>query len=152
MKTQKLTMRATLPAEPVSNGRNYGGEKETVSRSIVVAKVDGQLRPVVEARYYMGRSRSASTVYCTLWVMGKNHYSGTGNAGGYGYHKESAALAAAISSAGIVLTGSNYAHWGDKKPNYKQRAYIGGCGSSSAEMALMAIARAAGTKGQLLIV
>lgn len=152
MNREKLTMRATLPAENTSNARNYGGEKETTTRYIVIGKVRGKLAPVVEARCYMGRSNSASTVYCSLWVHGEKHCSGTGQAGGYGYHKESAALGSAIRSAGIVLTGSNYATWGDKKPNYKTIASIGGCGSGSMEMALKAIARAAGAKGQLLII
>ena len=152
MKTEKLTMRAVLPVEPISNGRNYGGEKETTTRAVVVGKIAGQLRRVVEARYYMGRSRTASTVYCTLWVHGEQYCSGTGKAGGYGYHKESAALASAIRSAGIQLYGSNYADWHDVKPDFKKLAHIGGCGTSSAETALKAIARAAGAKGQLLIV
>ncbi len=151
MRQEKMTMRATLPAETVSNARNYGGEKETVNTYCVIGKKNGELCSIVEARFYMGRSRDASTVYCSLWVSGAQYCSGTGTAGGYGYHKESAALDAAIRSAGIFIGGANYAtHEG--RIDYKKRAAIGGCGSDSMRMALKAIARAAGAKGQLLIV
>lgn len=147
-------MKAVIPTENISNARNYSGEKETTCRYIVIGKVKGKLQSVVEARMYMGRSKEATTVYCSLWVHGDDVYcSGSGKAGGYGYHKESAALAAAISSAGIELYGSNYSFWDkDVKPDYKQKAYIGGCGSGSMETALKAMAKAVGAKGELLIV
>lgn len=151
MKNEKLTMRAALPAEAVSNAVNYGGEKERVSSYTVVGKKGGELCAIVEARFYMGRSSSASTVYCSLWVNGERYCSGTGKAGGYGYHKESAALAQAITSAGILLTGANYSHH-EGRVNFKKPAYISGCGTGSMETALKAIARAAGLRGQLLIV
>lgn len=151
MKSEKLTMRAALPSEAVSNAINYGGEKERVTSYTVVGKLGGALRSVVEARFYMGRSRTASTVYCALWVHGESYCSGRGTAGGWGYHKESAALASAITSAGIKLTGANYSHH-EGRVNFKKPAHIGGCGSGSMETALKAIARAAGAKGQLLIV
>ena len=38
-----------------------------------------------------------------LWVHGKNYASGSGYAGGYGYHKPSAAVGNAIESAGFGL-------------------------------------------------
>lgn len=145
-------MRATLPEVGLSNARNHGGEKETVSTYTVVGKIDGRMSIVAKACMYMGRSNSASTVYCSLWVYGDKYTSGKGKAGGYGYHKESAALQEAIASAGIELYGSNYPHWGDKKPDYKRQACISGCGTESMETALKAIARAAGAKGELLIV
>ena len=151
MKTEKLTMRAALPAEAVSNAVNYSGEKERVSSYTVVGKLGGALRSVVEARFYMGRSASASTVYCSLWVSGERYCSGTGKAGGWGYHKARAALAQAITSAGIALTGANYSHH-EGRVNFKKPAYISGCGTGSMETALKAIARAAGLRGQLLIV
>lgn len=151
MKNEKMTMRAALPAETVSNAVNYGGNKETVTRLCVVGKKNGALCSIVEASFYMGRSRDASKVYCALWVSGDTYCSGRGKAGGYGYHKESAALADAIRSAGIELTGANYARH-EGRVNYKKPAYISGCGHDSMLMALKAIARAAGARGQLLIV
>ena len=150
---EKLTMKAVFNGKNESNAINYSGKKERISSYVVVGKRNGTLSSVVEARFYMGRSRGASVVYCSLWVQGDNYCSGTGKAGGYGYHKESAALASAITNAGITLFGSNYSHWdNDAKPDFKKRAYIGGCGASSMGEALKAIARAAGVKGQLLIV
>lgn len=151
MRQDRMTMRATLPSGDVSNAVNYGGEKETVSTYQVVGKKKGALCSIVEARFYMGRSASASTVYCALWVSGDTYCSGRGKAGGYGYHKESAALAGAIRSAGIQLTGANYEHH-EGRIDYKKPAYISGCGAGSMRMALKAIARAAGARGQLLIV
>jgi hypothetical protein len=94
----------------VSNAVNYGGQKELVSTWNVIGKIKGELKTVVTARCYMGRSRSASTVYASVWIHGDDIYtSGHGSAGGYGYHKESAAIDDAITSAGIELYGSAYA-------------------------------------------
>ena len=150
---EKLSMRAKFNGLHNQNGKNYGGDKETTCRMIVVGKRGKELAPIVEARFYMGRSRTASTVYCSLWVHGAEYCAGHGTAGGYGYHKESAALQSAINSAGVTLFGSNYAYTGHgEKPNFKKAAHIGACGHSSMETALKAIARAAGAKGQLLIV
>lgn len=150
---EKMTMKAILPADTRSNGKNFDCDKETIRRMVVVGKLGGKLRNVCEARFYMGRANSASTVYCSLWVHGDNYTSGHGKASGYGYHKSSAALASAINSAGIDLMGANYAYVkDDTRINFKSRAYIGGCGDSSMEMAMKAIARAAGARGELLIV
>lgn len=58
-------------------------------------------RAVVTARFYW----PGSIAYCALWINGPGKWGrGNGKAGGYGYHKESAALAAAISDAGIALS------------------------------------------------
>lgn len=151
MKTEKLTMKAKFDGLHASNAVNYGGEKETISTLQVIGRMGGELRTIVTARFYVGRSRTASTVYCALWVDGPGYCSGKGTAGGYGYHKQSAALASGIKSAGIALTGANYAH-SDTRVDFKKPAYIGGCGDSSMHTALKAIARAAGARGQLLIV
>lgn len=90
----------------MSNARNYGGEKETVSKYIILDKTGKQF---VDCRVYMGRSRNSSTVYASIWVNGTNvHTSGKGTGGGYGYHKESAAIADAIGNAGVTLWGCPY--------------------------------------------
>ena len=155
----------------VSNACNHGGDKETVSKYVVIGKINGELHEVVDARCYMGRSASASKVYASVWVKGNGVYtSGTGSAGGYGYHKPSAAVASAISSAGIELYGSPYANevntWlhdeqrsmtakeiaARRRVQNKQRAHIGGCGDESVRAALLAIAKAAGARGKLTIV
>jgi hypothetical protein len=102
-------MKAKLIKPDQSNAYNYGRDKELVSAYSVVGTINGELREIVTARAYMGRSNSASVVYMSLWVHGAIHASGKGSAGGYGYHKESQALADAIQSAGIELYGSQYA-------------------------------------------
>ena len=132
----KLT--ATLPTAPdISNAVNHGGKKELIDATSVVVFAQGELHEVCTARWYMGRSREASVVYCNLWVRRpairnatKTGYikegawwSSSGQAGGYGYHKGSAALDSAIRLAGITLSRS-----------------ISGTGEC--EDALMAIARA----------
>ena len=157
---EKLTIRAVLTGDN-QNAKNYGGDKETISTLKVIVKVDKKLRVVCDARFYMGRSARSSTVYCSLWVSGKGVcVSGTGKAGGYGYHKQSAALADAIESAGIKLYDSNYAqHDGtinlekNKFTRSARIARIAGCGDTgSMEMALKAIAKTAGATGEYLIV
>ena len=156
----------------VSNARNYSGEKETVGKYVVLAKTRhcNEVREIVDCRVYMGRSRQASTVYASLWVHAfEVHTSGSGSAGGWGYHKESAAIASAITSAGVELYGSPYgeaSRWNHdeqreytikeltaiKRKENRQRCYIGGCGDSAVRLALEAIARAAGARGPLIFV
>lgn len=152
-------MRAIIK-DQVSNARQPDN-KELIDTINVVAKrrnYDGKisLRAIVTARFYMGRSASASVVYCCLWVHGRTkagevYTSGAGTAGGYGYNKESAALATAISSAGIELYGDQYERDTSAKRN-KQPARIDGCRSSAMDGALRAIAKAAGAIGECLIV
>jgi hypothetical protein len=60
--------------------------------------------PVVTARFYWPGRDGASNCYCCVWVYGDDvHGSGAGKAGGYGYHKESQALALAFDDAGLTL-------------------------------------------------
>lgn len=86
-------------------GRNYGGEKETVTHKSVICIVDGKAVEPITYRAYMGRSKGVSTVYATIWVHpGECHRSGSGSAGGYGYHKESAAAYDAAISCGFTFS------------------------------------------------
>lgn len=154
---------------PQANGYNYSRDKEIVGCYTVAGRINGEMCEIVTARAYMGRSRSASTVYASVWVhYMENVCSGKGSAGGYGYHKESAAFAEAIRSAGIELWGSAYTperwNYAEKRENTpaemramarkqaKQRAYIGGVGSEAMRAAFEAIARAVGAKGKLLFI
>lgn len=58
-------------------------------------------REIITARWYGAGSR----VYCCVWIHGANVYSsGSGWAGGYGYHKGSAALETALSVAGVAFS------------------------------------------------
>ena len=129
---------ATLPPTTQSNGKNLSRQKEMVSAMSAVAVINGKMREVVVARWYMARkSDGASPVYASIWTYGAGFdISGHGRATGYGYHKASAALSAAIDSAGIVLSER-----------------IDGLGDGASQRALEAIARAiAGDATEILII
>lgn len=98
-----------------------------------ISAIDPRMgRELVTARWY----GSGSTVYCCLWVHGDGrHGSGAGKAGGYGYHKPSAALHVAIELAGIKLDQA-----------------IHGRGDQDMESAIEAIAKAVTGKRNIYIV
>lgn len=137
---------------PAENGKNYSQAKEMISAYNLIAKQGRTMVEAVTVRVYMGRSRSASTVYATIWARGngddKQWISGTGSAGGYGYCKESSAIASAIHDAGIELYGDPYG----RKKN-KTRMYFGGTGLSRLQDILAAIAKAQGfnVNGAILV-
>jgi len=156
-------------AKPVQNGYNYARDKELAHAYSVLAKIKGEMREIVTARAYVGRPRNATTVYAAIWVHIGACPSGKGSAGGWGYHKESAAFEDAIQSAGIELYGSPYVeperyNYDEKRPYTekeraamtraanKKRAYIGGVGATAMRAAFEAIARAAGAKGKLTFI
>ena len=129
---------ATLPSAARSNGKNMSPQKELVGGMSAVAVVNGKMREVVIARWYMARkSDGASPVYASIWTYGAGFdISGHGRATGYGYHKASAALSSAIDSAGITLS-----------------VRIDGLGDGASQRALEAIARAiAGDAADILII
>jgi hypothetical protein len=132
---------ANLPSGSISNGKNHGGDKEMTDVFSVVGNVNGKLHEIVTARCWMGRAKTASVIYATVWVHGNEvHLSGTGSAGGGGYHKVSAAIGMAITSAGIVLADA------------EKRVYIDGVGNSAVEAALVAIARAVAGEQEYLFI
>ena len=115
---------------PQHNGRNYSGEKEMTDAYTVIGigKSRSDVDELATLRIYMGRSRNASRVYASLWVHGNGvHCAGFGWAGGYGYHKASAATSEAFDNAGITLDES-----------------ISGCGNSAICDALHALGLALG--------
>lgn len=122
--------------------------KELVSAySLIVRLPSGEMREVITVKCYMGRSASASVVQAVLWVKcADGHWtSGSGHAGGYGYHKESAAIVDAIRSAGIELKdmeNDRKDHWFD----------LAGTGTSYYPQVFEAIVRAAGYRGRTLLV
>jgi hypothetical protein len=130
-------MKATLMTDYSSNAKNLGNEKEMTFTFNAIVRIGKSLKNVLTIRTYMGRSSSASVVYASIWAFGKKSqsWSGHGKAGGYGYHKPSAAIGEAITSAGITL---------DKR--------IDGVGDSAIREAIEAIVRAMGYKGEILIV
>lgn len=88
-------------------------------------------KALVIARIY----HPGTVAYACIWIHGANRYGrGTGKAGGYGYHKASAALSEAIDDAGITLSES-----------------ISGVGDSAMERATDAIARAITGKRRIII-
>ena len=118
----------TAHAENISNQALNARDKQAlIHQYAVLGIVDGEIRSLVEARIYMSASRSAERMTAILWVHGKNYASGSGYAGGYGYHKPSAAVGNAIDAAGIEL----------------DRHFIGGGGESVLIDALKAVALAA---------
>lgn len=118
--------------------------------SLVVAMPDGKIREAITVRTYMSASRSASTVYACVWIKPADPQAiewltGRGDAGGGGYHKESEAIAQAVSSAGVTLYGSPYP---TREPVDMDRSFdFGGTGSSAYLEIFSAIAAAAGYAG-----
>lgn len=151
-------MKAKITQNNVSNARNYSNEKEEVDRLVLIGCKKGEHKELVTARFWYSKSRTASVCYCSIWVNCSPVYvSGKGQAGGWGYHRSSAALESALTSAGIELYGSPYLGPGEKpregKENFKSRAYIGGCGDTAMQDAIKAIGVALGyTTKQLHLV
>lgn len=140
-------MNAKFTKKECSNAKNLADKKEVVTRWELIGFKKGEFHSLVTFRSYMGRSSQASTVYSSIWVHCREkqiYVSGRGDAGGYGYHKESQAMEGAIHSAGIELYGPPYK--GQDEPDKKRRAYIGGCGDGSMEAAILAIGEALGFK------
>lgn len=67
--------------------------------AVLAPRADG-IALLVTCRLYLSLARDASRVTAIVWVGGAH---GSGGAGGYGYHKQSAAVSAAIASAGFEL-------------------------------------------------
>lgn len=94
----------TAHAENISNQALNARDKQAlIHQYTVLGIIDGEIRSLAEARIYMGMSRSAERMTAILWVYGKNYACGSGWAGGYGYHKASAAVDRAIGAAGFDL-------------------------------------------------
>jgi hypothetical protein len=152
MKTKQQYMKAVLPVTGKSNAVNDNDKRELIGYYKLIDKKTE--KTIIDCRLYMGKSASASAVYCSLWIRSPSfngfESSGRGTASGYGYHKQSAAVASAIESAGIKLFGSPYGHPvnqetpAEMRKKLKQSAHVGGCGSGSIECALSAIAHAVG--------
>ena len=101
-------MKAQLTKTECQNARNMGGKKETIKTMVLITCKAGEFSEPVTVRWYASRSGDgASPVHCSLWIHCSPYYvSGRGKAGGYGYHKASAAFQEACDSAGIELSQS----------------------------------------------
>lgn len=97
-------MHATLPAASTHNARNYHGEKPHHMTMVLVDRATGH-KPVTASVW---ASTTGATSYASIWTYSHaaavRSYSGAGRATGGGYHRASAALDAAIQSAGITLS------------------------------------------------
>ncbi len=108
---------------------NY--RKDNLDRQLSgVAVVDGKIKEAVTVRIYHTDSRS----YCAAWVYRNGgSMNGTAYAGGYGYHRASAAMEQALYNAGVDLSDS-----------------ISGCGDSMMTEAVKAITRAVYPDAQIV--
>jgi hypothetical protein len=95
-----MTQKANITAMRETSRNMY--RKDALSREIAVLDPSNGYAIVTARLYYPG-----NTAYACIWISStsKTPYArGTGKAGGYGYHKESAALSEAIADAGIKLS------------------------------------------------
>lgn len=98
----RKAMNAVLPSESVLNGRNYWGDKPVTQTIHAVVLQGREMKTAVTIRVHGTKARN----YCSVWIddrPAQRHYSGHGWAGGYGYHRPSAALQVALKSAGVTL-------------------------------------------------
>lgn len=116
------------PTEDLRDIHSYRREKHFDSQLAVIDLDTG--REIVCARFY----RPNETVYCVVWIFSDKPARGCGKAGGGGHHKRSAALAEALSRAGVTLSGP-----------------INGCGDSAMDEALLALARHMGVARPLVV-
>lgn len=93
----------TVPDKPIFEERNL----VCASPDIVNGHPKANMSVCVTARWYRSARSDSHTVYCCIWVYGKDnskvgYRSGSGKAAGYGYCKRSAAFAEALQNAGLV--------------------------------------------------
>ena len=132
-------IKAALPEEDLYNqALNHSGKKEEIRRMLVVGRPARGMKVLLDVRWYRGRSKSTSTVYCSFWLSRPDRnvcrLTGAGRAGECGYDKPSAAFDDAIDNSGAKLSRS-----------------VAGVGSSASEEAALALVRATGYRGQVLI-
>lgn len=105
--------------------------------ALVPSVYPDSFRSVVTVRFY----GAGTTVYCCVWIHTRDARGTIGagaKAGGYGYHKESAALAAALDRAGVQLESQS-------EPGERyQPGGLSARGDSAILEVVKAVARAAG--------
>lgn len=97
----------------IKPNQSYGryDSKELINSRELIGFKDDRFWNLATVRWYMGKSSTASTIYCQVWinsnVMPIEHNfsspSGAGKAGGGGYCKMSASFADALDKAGIQV-------------------------------------------------
>lgn len=176
MKTKQQYMKAVF-AKPINKISRV--EKPLLQRWVIVDKKTE--RTIIDCRAYMSASANSSMVYADIWINNikpeklnaeaftvkdkwsaggtyiETCVSGSGRAGGWGYHKTSAAVASAISAAGVELYGTPYGRPvnnetpADARKRLKERCHIGGVGDGAIISALLAIAHAAGYNDVIMV-
>lgn len=97
-----------LSFEPKQNGKNYGGEKEMIQAISLIGLKGTTARELITLRVYATTTRGRN--YASIWIHGGHgdkgdlYGAGHGWAGGYGYHRVSAAVSDALTSAGVKLS------------------------------------------------
>lgn len=109
--------------------RNHRKENHFLNEYKVLTIEGDKIKEIISCRIYGTNAMN----YCCLWVQGDSFKSGSGSAGGYGYHRPSAAVQEAINNAGYQLQDDN------GKP-----LSISGVGETAIKDALEAIAKYAG--------
>lgn len=123
-------MKANLENATTHDGLHKFRKEDNFTSGIAILDRDTG-RAIVDARIYHTGSRA----YACIWVHGRDIYaSGGAYAGGYGYHRASAALDSAIQRAGI-----------------KMDSEIAGVGDGAMQDACEAIARAATGKRKFFV-
>jgi len=131
----KATFNPTAPTKFTTTHRKEG--KCFFSSMIVISLADKPytLPPRQPERIICRFYGTGSINTCCIWANnGEIHTSGSGSAGGYGYHRPSQAMENAIRNAGFTLSES-----------------IGGVGETAMEEALIAMAKALGIKRPAII-
>lgn len=111
-------------------GKCFFSSMQVISLADKPDNSQGLIFPIVEACLY----NIGTCDTCCLWVRGAGGQfdictQGSGHAGGYSYHRPSAAMQAAIDNAGFTLSKS-----------------IDGVGKSAMREAMLAIAKCVGVK------
>ena len=112
MRDLKGIKKAVIPFHDVENlhGAKYRKEKGFFRQESLVVMHNREPVNLAAVRWYS----TGATVYCCVWIHAKGpnipgdgfvnvYLSGSGKADGYGYCKQSAAMAEALESAGINL-------------------------------------------------
>lgn len=122
-------MKATKNNQSKGINTNHRRQADFAGEYLFIARVGDKLKDVIRCRLYSTKVRW----YCCIWIQTETDYvSGSGYAGGYGYHKPSAAVSDAIQAAGYELSED-----------------IDGRGDSAIEQAIQALAELHGYTGQL---
>jgi hypothetical protein len=101
-KQSKITvMKATINFQEKINAQVHRKENNFMEEYLGLAVVGNQIRTAVNLRIYGTDSRN----YCCVWINnGQEWGAGSDYAGGYGYHRPSAAAHGALIKAGVQLS------------------------------------------------